>query len=131
MGRKVTETLRAAENERVQMLQTESAKIDELLGEAEIFKVQSEADMVEKTESFKQLLASQLQEQRDNHTEELRRALLEAEGRGSSLRDTVIAEKDKQFASEKDEVNYVCACHNTNGHCLLLNLSLSFVFLAM
>lgn len=45
---------------------------------------------------------TQLEEQRQSHSEELRRATLEAEARATELRVSIVAEKDKQFAAEKD-----------------------------
>jgi hypothetical protein len=44
----------------------------------------------------------QLEEQRSSHSEELRRSLLEAEARATELRVSIVSEKDKQFAAEKD-----------------------------
>jgi hypothetical protein len=44
----------------------------------------------------------QLEEQRQSHSEELRRATLESEARATELRVSIVAEKDKQFAAEKD-----------------------------
>lgn len=47
-------------------------------------------------------LLFQLDEQRASHSDELRRALLEADARATELRVSVVAEKNKQFGAEKD-----------------------------
>ena len=69
--------------------------------EAELFKVQSEAEIVEKAEEFNRILATQLEDQRQAHSDEMRRALLENETRTTAMHDAIIAEKDKHNASEK------------------------------
>jgi len=99
---KLSSAAREAEETRLRLLAEESSKIDELLGEAEMFKIQSEAQLTDTSDKFKRLLSSQLEEQRISHNEELRRSLLEAEARATELRVSVVGEKDKQFASEKD-----------------------------
>lgn len=98
---KLSLTVRNAEQQRMSLLQIESAKIEELIGEAELFKLQSELEIAEKAEEFKRILAIQLEDQRQAHSDEIRRTLLENETRATAMHNAIIAEKDKQNASEK------------------------------
>jgi len=91
-----------AEEQRLSLLNSESAKMEELLGEAEMYKIRSEAELVDANAKFKDILAKQLEDQRRSLTEELRRSVQEAESRATELRLSVVEEKDKQFAAEKD-----------------------------
>jgi len=70
---KLAAASRTAEETRLALLASESSKIDELLGEAEMFKIHSEASITDTTDKFKKMLGSQLEEQRISHNEELRR----------------------------------------------------------
>ncbi len=65
MESRLSDTVRTAEQQRMVLLQTESSKIEELMGEAELFKVNTEAELVEKTEEFKRTLEQQLGDQRE------------------------------------------------------------------
>jgi hypothetical protein len=42
------------------LLENESAKIDSLLSEAELYKIQSESEITDTTDKFKRILSSQV-----------------------------------------------------------------------
>jgi len=49
-----------AEEKRLALLADETAKIDGLLSEAELYKIQSESEITDSTEKFKRILTTQV-----------------------------------------------------------------------
>jgi hypothetical protein len=101
---KLKQVQNQAEEHSMLVLQNESVKMDQLIGEAEVSKINLEVQLVEARETFKNTLERELQAQRDAHAEEMRVRLEEAETRAGELRMAVLEEKDKMFQAEKASI---------------------------
>lgn len=101
MNDTISNIQRQAEERSLLLLQNESSKMDSLMNETEMFKINSESQIAEAQEKFKNALQLQLKEQREAHANELQIRVAETEARANELRVTLLEEKDKQFRAEK------------------------------
>jgi hypothetical protein len=115
MHNKMSQIQYQAEQQSMRLLQSESAKMEQVMGESEMLKINSESQIAEAQEKFKKALQNQLREQREAHANELQIRIAEVEARANELRNTILEEKDKQFRAEKLALEARLTSTATNG----------------